>query len=102
MMGHNGDEKAKKPKRNDEATQKLTTAGGQCPSRAAGHRGMVVLPKPRSQGHPTRARTTAEAAQQDVRPRREGCPAGIWNSHADSAMARNALLCPQQREGEMP
>lgn len=77
MMGHNGDERAQKPNRNDEATPKLTTAGGQRPPRAAGHRGMMVLPKPRSQDHPARARTTAEAAQQEVRPRREVCPAGI-------------------------
>lgn len=84
-MGHSREEKAKKPRKDGEATQKLTTAESQHPSRASGHRGVMVLPKLGSQDHPAKARTTAEATQQKVRPWREGCPAGIWNSHADGA-----------------
>lgn len=73
-MGRSGDEKGKMSNRDTTATQKSARAGSQCPSRAAGHRGVIMLPKPRSQGHPARARTRAEAAQQAVRPWREGWP----------------------------
>lgn len=38
-MGHSREEKAKKPRKDGEATQKLTTAESQHPSRASGHRG---------------------------------------------------------------
>lgn len=67
-MGHSRKEKSKKPSRDGGATQKLTTAGSQHPSRVSGHRGLVVLPKLGSQDHPAKARTKAEATQQEVRP----------------------------------
>lgn len=44
-MGHSEDEKAKKPNKDGEATQKLTTAGSQDPSRAVDY-GISKTQKP--------------------------------------------------------
>lgn len=44
-MGHSEDEKDKKPNKDGEATQKLTTAGSQDPSRAVDY-GITKTQKP--------------------------------------------------------
>ena len=99
-MGHSGDERLKSQTGMRKQLPKLMRTGSQHPSRAAEPKGMTLSPKARSQ-----AIWPEPGPQQSLPSRRWDHGGGMSipeaNSHANAAVARSALLCPQLREGEM-